>query len=225
MELRRVGVGQKPLGVAGPVVEKIGDSDGSGGSCRSPTELDRLGEVASFLTGRARRDRVTRHGRPGRLAGEDLAEPPRVARRPGQAERLSEVPPGRLRIGEGGDVAAGDERASQQGRVVDLARDRQGLLSLIQAVGVRPSRWPSRARSASARARTAAATSACCASRSAKAVSNQASPSRMRPRACHSGCNDDASVNADSMSEFSRLHPNAARRLSISMLACSTRCS
>ena len=74
----------------------------------------------------------------------------------------------------------------------------------------------STALSASARARTAGATPGCCASRSARAVSNQVSPSRMRPRACHSGCSDDASANASSMSEFSRLHANAARRLSIS---------
>ena len=78
-----------------------------------------------------------------------------------------------------------------------------------------PTHRPSAALSASARARTAGATSGCCASRSARAVSNQVSPSRMR-RGCHSGCSEDASANASSTSEFSRLHPNAARRLSIS---------
>ncbi len=86
------------------------------------------------MTGRAHRKRVTRDDRPGRLPAEDLAEPPPIVRRPGQAERLSEVRPGRLRIGEGGDVAAGDERASQQGRVVNVARDRQRLFGLVQGV-------------------------------------------------------------------------------------------
>ena len=60
---------------------------------------------------------------------------------------------------------------------------------------------------------------------SVRAASNQPSPSRMRPRASHSGCSDDASANASSISEFSRLHANAARRLSISVSACSSRCS
>ena len=38
----------------------------------------------------------------------------------------------------------------------------------------------------------------------------------MRPRVSHSGCSDDASASACSVSEFSRLHPKALRRLSIS---------
>ena len=79
--------------------------------------------------------------------------------------------------------------------------------------------------SASARARTAGATSAGCAFWSVRAASNQVSPSRMRPRASHSGCSDDASCDASPISEFSRLHANAARRLSISVSACSRRCS
>ena len=50
---------------------------------------------------------------------------------------------------------------------------------------------------------------------------NQASPSRPRRRACQSGCSDDASCIASSISEFSRFRPKAARRLSISVSACS----
>ena len=50
--------------------------------------------------------------------------------------------------------------------------------------------------SASARARTAGATSAGCAFWSVRAASNQVSPSRIRPRASHSGCSDDASCDA-----------------------------
>ena len=45
-----------------------------------------------------------------------------------------------------------------------------------------------------------------------KTASNQASPSRRRPRVTDSGCSDDASANAGSISRFSRLQPNAARR-------------
>ena len=56
-------------------------------------------------------------------------------------------------------------------------------------------------------ARTAGAASGCCTLSSARAVSNQVSPSRRRPRACHSGCSDEASFNASSISEFSRLQP------------------
>ena len=99
--------------------------------------------------------------------------------------------------------------------------------AIARACGLAPCcRWhqssaSSMALSASARARTAGATSAGCAFRSVRAASNQASPSRMRPRANHSGCSDDASANASSISEFSRLHANAARRLSISVSACS----
>src|SRR6202035_5823028 len=67
---------------------------------------DRLGEIASFLTGGAHRDQITRHKRRERLPAEDLAEPPRVAQCAGQAERLSQVTPGRLCVEEAGDVAA-----------------------------------------------------------------------------------------------------------------------
>jgi pantothenate kinase-related protein Tda10 len=35
----------------------------------------------------------------------------------------------------------------------------------------------------------------------------------MRPRASHSGCNDDANANANSTSEFSRLHPKRGAQI------------
>ena len=73
-------------------------------------------------------------------------------------------------------------RASRAGSST-FARDRQGLFGLIQAVVPPTMMRRARPLSASARARTAAATPGCCASRSARAASNQASPSRMRPRA------------------------------------------
>ena len=140
-----------------------------------------------------------------RLPGEDLAEPPPIVQLPGPGRSPRRNTPGPARRCSQAAMAAGGQRPGQQGRVIDLARDRQGLLRLIQAVGgAHP--MASMALSASARARTAAATPACCASRSARTVSNQASPSRRRPRACHSGCSDDASANASSTSEFSRLH-------------------
>jgi hypothetical protein len=40
---------------------------------------DRIGEVATFFGGRARRDRVTLQDRPERLPAEDLAQPPPIA--------------------------------------------------------------------------------------------------------------------------------------------------
>jgi hypothetical protein len=97
---------------------------------RGEPVTDRLGEVASLFGGRARRDRVTGVVRCGRLPGEDLAEPPPVVQRPGQADRLGEVRPGQLDAEDGDDKAAGGQRPGQQGRLIDLARDRQGLLSL-----------------------------------------------------------------------------------------------
>ena len=180
---------------------------------------DRVGEVASFFGGRARRDRVTGGDRCVGLPGQDLAEPPPIVQLPGEFDRLGEVRPCQLGV-VGGGKAAGGQRPGQHGRVIDVARERQGLLRLIQAVGSAQDE-SSTALSASARARTAAATSASCATSWVRTASNQANPSRTRPRASHSGCSDDASVNASSVSEFSRLHANAARRLSISVSACS----
>jgi hypothetical protein len=48
------------------------------------------------LTGGAHRDQVTRRGCRDRLPGEDVAEPPPIVQRAGQADRLGEVRPGQL---------------------------------------------------------------------------------------------------------------------------------
>jgi hypothetical protein len=82
---------------------------------------DRLGEIASFFGERAPRDRVTGGDRCDRLGGEDLAEPPLIVQLPGQADRLSEVRPGHLRVVALSDNAAGGQRPDQHGRVIDLA--------------------------------------------------------------------------------------------------------
>ena len=66
---------------------------------RAVPVADRVGEVASFLGGRTRRDRVTGVARRARLPGEDLAEPPPIVHGPGQADRLGEVRLGRLGVG------------------------------------------------------------------------------------------------------------------------------
>ena len=97
---------------------------------------------------------------------------------PGRSPRRST--PGRLCVEVAGDVAAGGERPDQQGRVVDLAGDRQGLLSLIQALAGPPRRrdGPVGQRPRPHRGRHFRWG----ASRSVRAVSNQVSPSRMRPR-------------------------------------------
>ena len=54
-------------------------------------------------------------------------------------------------------------------------------------------------------------------SASASAATSQFHPSCIRPRDNQSGSSADASVSARSVSEFSRLHAKAARRLSISV--------
>jgi hypothetical protein len=46
---------------------------------RGEPVADHFGEISSFLTGCARRERVTRHGCRARLPGQDLAQPPRIA--------------------------------------------------------------------------------------------------------------------------------------------------
>ena len=84
---------------------------------------DRVGEVASFLTGRAHRDRVTRGVGALRLQGEDLAEPPPIVHGTGQADRLGEACPGHLGvIALAGDEATGGQCPGQQGRVIDVSR-------------------------------------------------------------------------------------------------------
>jgi hypothetical protein len=111
------------------------DSKAEAAPPRAEPVADRVGEIASLFGGRAHRQRVTRHDCGGGLLGEDLAEPPPIAQRPGQANRLGHVRAGRLRVEVAGDEAAGGQRPRQQGRVIDLARDRQGLLSPFRAVG------------------------------------------------------------------------------------------
>ena len=61
---------------------------------------DRVGEVASFLTGRARRDRVTRRGCRERLPGEDLARRHRSSTARARLIASAKTPPGRSLVGE-----------------------------------------------------------------------------------------------------------------------------
>jgi hypothetical protein len=98
---------------------------------------DRIGEIASFFGGRACRDRITGHDRRRALPGEDLAQPPPIPNCAGEADRLGEVRPGCLGVvALASDENAGGQRPGQQGRVVDFARDHQGLLGLIHAAAV-----------------------------------------------------------------------------------------
>ena len=101
---------------------------------RAELVTDRIGEVASFFGGHARRDRVTGGDRCVRLPGQDLAEPPLIVQLPGEFDRLGEVHPCQLGV-VGGGKAAGGQRPGQHGRVIDVARERQGLLRPIHAVG------------------------------------------------------------------------------------------
>ena len=92
---------------------------------RAVPVTDRVGEVASFLGGRARRDRVTREVAAGRLPGEDLAEPPPIVHGPGQADRLGEVRPGRLGVERPAiRPQAVSARASRAGSSTSRAIDR-----------------------------------------------------------------------------------------------------
>ena len=103
---------------------------------RAEPVSDRLGEVTSFFAGRARRDRRTRQGRRARLPAEDQSEPPPVAQCPGQPDRLGEACPGHLDVvAHAGAKPTGGQCSSQQGRVVGLAREGQGLLGLFHAAG------------------------------------------------------------------------------------------
>ena len=60
---------------------------------RVESVTDRIGEVASFFGGHARRDRVTGGDRCIGLLSQDLAEPPPIVQLPGQFDRLGEVHP------------------------------------------------------------------------------------------------------------------------------------
>ena len=82
----------------------------------------------------AHRDRVTGGDRCARLPGQDLAEPPPIVQRPGEFDRLGEVLLCQLGV-VGGRQAAGGERPGEHGSVLDVAREHQGLLRPIQAVG------------------------------------------------------------------------------------------
>src|SRR5882757_1438468 len=75
-------------------------------STRVGSVADRVGNVPSFFGGLARSDRITRHDRPDRLPAEDLAQPPPVAQRPDEADRLGEERSGYLRV-EAVTAAAG----------------------------------------------------------------------------------------------------------------------
>ena len=97
---------------------------------------DRVGEIASLLGGRSRRDRVTDASAAKTCATRIWHEPPPIVQIPGQAHRLGQVRARRLCVEVGGDIAARGERPRQQGRVVDLAGDRQGVLGLMRALGV-----------------------------------------------------------------------------------------
>ncbi len=63
---------------------------GTSGTGALEPVTDRVGEIASLLGGRTGRDRVTRRESHHDLRDEDLAEPPPVARIPGQAARLGQ---------------------------------------------------------------------------------------------------------------------------------------
>jgi hypothetical protein len=94
---------------------------------------NRVGEVASFLAGHARCDRIASENRGVRLPGQYLAEPPFVVGLPGEFERLGKVLAGQLGV-IGGCESAGGQRPCQQGRIVYVARKRQSMLGRTHAV-------------------------------------------------------------------------------------------
>ena len=97
---------------------------------------DRVGEVASFFGGRARRDRVTDRECRDACAARIWLSRHRSSKSRARPIASAKYEPGRLCVEVGGDKAARGQSPDQQGRVIGLARDRQSLLSLIQAVGV-----------------------------------------------------------------------------------------
>ena len=97
---------------------------------------DCVGEVTSLLASCAHPEQVTRDLGALRLQGEDLAQPPPIVHGAGQADRLGEVCPGHLGvIARASNEAAGGQCPGQQGRVIDVSRDRQGLFGLIRTRG------------------------------------------------------------------------------------------
>ena len=95
---------------------------------------DRIGKIASFFGGDARGDRITGCDRRVGLPRQDLAEPPAVARLTGEFGRFGEILPSQLGV-VGGGKAAGGQRSGQHRRIVDVARERHGLLRSTRAVG------------------------------------------------------------------------------------------
>ena len=97
---------------------------------------DRVGEIAPFLTGRAGRERVAPHDRALRLRGQDLAQPPAIPYRAGQADRLAQVSAGQLEVATlAGEETARCQSPGQDRRIIDRARERQPLVGLIDALG------------------------------------------------------------------------------------------
>ena len=82
--MRRVGLGDhlaELCGGSGQIaLHHLCQTEAPAARTRDEPVADRVGEVASFFGGRARRDRVTlAHDRRVRLPAEDLAQPPPVA--------------------------------------------------------------------------------------------------------------------------------------------------
>ena len=184
---------------------------------------DRVGNLESFPGGYYRRDRVAGCHRRHHLPAENLAQPPRIAQFPGKAGRLGEVRPGHLSVVRSIRPAC-KQRTNQQRRIVKFARHGQRPLGFIDAAGQTDRGQQHsliRIRSHAHRG---------CHLRVLRihigephlqpgqpfADAAPAQPQRLQRR---------RRANACPMSPVSRLHPNAARRLSISISACSTRCS
>src|SRR5262245_2034876 len=101
---------------------------------RTVPVTDCIGEVTSLFGWRTRRDRIACVTGGRRLSGEELTEPPPIVQCAGQTDRLGEVRIGCLGSEDGDDYAVSSQRPRQQRRVIDLARDREGLLNLINAL-------------------------------------------------------------------------------------------
>ena len=69
---------------------------------RSETVTDGVGDLAPFLRRRPQRDVVTGDQRGLGLLAENLGQPPLVPQRPGQADRLGEIPRSQFGVVDGG---------------------------------------------------------------------------------------------------------------------------
>ena len=155
------------------------------------------------------------------LPPQDLAQSPIVAGVAGQTGRLLEVGASDLGV-EGRGATARDERLDQQTGVADLS------VRSPRSLGVLHAPWGShrcgeRAAMASHRPRVSRGRHirrALDGSGSTAMIQDKASWTR--PLVHHSRCRAHARRSAPSPSPVSRLHVNAARRLSISMSARST---